>query len=84
MSYGSDCLDSYRMAGDYTGESPAELPVVQATMHCSSVPSMISRVRGTLLVPTWLDRIQPSAAPAGKRSGERCHRAPNLEAAVPW
>ena len=31
MSYGSDCLDSYRMAGDYTGESPAELPVVQAT-----------------------------------------------------
>ena len=31
MSYGSDCLDRYRMAGDYTGESPAELPVVQAT-----------------------------------------------------
>ena len=31
MSYGWDCLDSYRMAGDYTGESPAELPVVQAT-----------------------------------------------------
>ncbi|MGA7111525.1 MAG: ABC transporter substrate binding protein, partial [Pseudolabrys sp.] len=31
MRYGSDCLDSYRMAGDYTGESPAELPVVQAT-----------------------------------------------------
>ena len=31
MSYGWDCLDSYGMAGDYTGESPAELPVVQAT-----------------------------------------------------
>jgi putative ABC transport system substrate-binding protein len=56
MAYDTDRVDMYRQVGAYTGQKPADLPVLQSTKFDFVINLQTARTLGLEVPPTLLAR----------------------------